>query len=961
MTVCAPQETTSEHDSITTLNGDIADEILMKTLTVGEAEKQKQEIHDAVNAALYGGDKWFLLDLHWYKQWKKYITGVIAEKDCMNEHPGPIDNSPLFDLTNKVLREHLLAGVNYNVINEEGWNKLINFYCLAPDQEPIQRYAVEHGRYSKEVKVEVYLIELTLSTFKDIERKVTRSYSKVNTVAKVAKDMKEIFSIPEEEEVRVWSRFVTCTYELINKMDLSLQDSSLSSGQILILEQKENGEWPRQTRTRSISSSSGLALSTSTDEGTSATSPISSGGYGSYASNSFGQRSKSTSKPGLCGLSNLGNTCFMNSALQCLSNTRPLMKYFMSNTHKHELNPTNPLGMNGKIAEAYGDLIHQMWNGHNSFFTPRHFKMQVGRFSPQFSGYQQQDSQELLAFLLDGLHEDLNRVKQKPYVELQDDKGRPDKIVAGEAWHNHSLRNSSIIVDLFHGQFKSTVECPECTKKSVTFDPFCYLSLPLPIKKERNLSVKFVPLEPSKSPVKLKLSVPKVSCAPALRNAVAKLTGADPKKLVIYDVYDSKMHKRFSDTDVLSHITDRDDIYVYETAIDSSLQDNDELVVLPVYFREIRNQNSSSSYPTSKYSYSSSQLFGTPLLVTFPKQSISSIEMYQIIVRSMKRFVTLPPPPKDDEEVIQTSDLPPVVDAVVDEEMSDLSSDEKNPFTNGDDDDDECKIKQDCNEKEEVIEEQTGDTTPHPYYLFDIYEVNAQGTQNMKKIEYSEEPFTLSGNMYLAMDWYPVTKKKYYKHKLAQLCKDHDSLRQTPPAKKDIQLQDCLSLFLSKEKLGEEDPWYCPDCKEHRQAFKKFDLWTLPKILIIHLKRFSYNRYWRDKLDVLVNFPVQNLDLTDHVINEGHGRAVYDLHGVSNHYGGLGGGHYTAYGINCFDGQWHYFDDSSVSPAESSSVVSKAAYVLFYTRRDDPENEIMNTSELISEDVFASSDDEKMD
>ena len=54
--------------------------------------------------------------------------------------------------------------------------------------------------------------------------------------------------------------------------------------------------------------------------------------------------------------------------------------------------------------------------------------MQVGRFAPQFSGYQQQDSQELLSFLLDGLHEDLNRVKQKPYVELQDDNGRPDEV-----------------------------------------------------------------------------------------------------------------------------------------------------------------------------------------------------------------------------------------------------------------------------------------------------------------------------------------------------------------------------------------------------------------------------------------------------------------------------------------------------------------------------------------------------
>lgn len=54
--------------------------------------------------------------------------------------------------------------------------------------------------------------------------------------------------------------------------------------------------------------------------------------------------------------------------------------------------------------------------------------MQVGRFAPQFSGYQQQDSQELLAFLLDGLHEDLNRIKKKPYIELRDADGRPDEV-----------------------------------------------------------------------------------------------------------------------------------------------------------------------------------------------------------------------------------------------------------------------------------------------------------------------------------------------------------------------------------------------------------------------------------------------------------------------------------------------------------------------------------------------------
>ena len=55
----------------------------------------------------------------------------------------------------------------------------------------------------------------------------------------------------------------------------------------------------------------------------------------------------------------------------------------------------------------------------------------VGRFAPQFSGYQQQDSQELMAFLLDGLHEDLNRIKKKPYVELKDANNRPDKVGSG--------------------------------------------------------------------------------------------------------------------------------------------------------------------------------------------------------------------------------------------------------------------------------------------------------------------------------------------------------------------------------------------------------------------------------------------------------------------------------------------------------------------------------------------------
>ena len=81
----------------------------------------------------------------------------------------------------------------------------------------------------------------------------------------------------------------------------------------------------------------------------------------------------------------------------------------------------------------------------------------IGKYAPRFNGYQQHDAQELLAFLLDGLHEDLNRVHDKPYVELSDSEGRSDVVVAQEAWENHLLRNRSIIVELFHGQLKSKV------------------------------------------------------------------------------------------------------------------------------------------------------------------------------------------------------------------------------------------------------------------------------------------------------------------------------------------------------------------------------------------------------------------------------------------------------------------------------------------------------------------------
>lgn len=82
------------------------------------------------------------------------------------------------------------------------------------------------------------------------------------------------------------------------------------------------------------------------------------------------------------------------------------------------------------------------------------------------------------------------------------------QVVAKEAWENHRLRNDSVIVDTFHGLFKSTLVCPECAKVSVTFDPFCYLTLPLPLKKDRVMEVFLVPADPCCRPTQVRTAAP---------------------------------------------------------------------------------------------------------------------------------------------------------------------------------------------------------------------------------------------------------------------------------------------------------------------------------------------------------------------------------------------------------------------------------------------------------------------
>ena len=275
-----------------------------------------------------------------------------------------------------------------------------------------------------------------------------------------------------------------------------------------------------------------------------------------------------------------------------------------------------------------------------SSFAPRNFKNVIGKYGPSFSGWQQQDSQEFLLFLLDGLQEDLNRVKKKPYVEKPDstDEMVHDPValrqMADKCWDIYKARSDSVITDLFAGMYKSTVICPVCDKVSIIFDPFNNLTLQLPIESLWSKPIFFFPL--NGRPISVAVDIDKNASFMALKEYVAgKFPGVEAQRMVVVEIYKNKFYKFFSDKTSISdeHIVDADQIAIYEIEakptnypppkkkssgfkMSNFNRDDDDIpegqsplaekMLVPVFHR--RGKDSSSKYPQK-------QLFGAPLFV----------------------------------------------------------------------------------------------------------------------------------------------------------------------------------------------------------------------------------------------------------------------------------------------------------------------------------------------------------
>lgn len=890
------------------------------------------------------GDTFYLITQRWWQHWIEYVNqdqpNNPNDASSVSEHcesvgsstlkkPNGIDNSDLISEAASEessagieIHDTLLEGRDYVLLPQEVWNQLHTWYGGGPS---LARKVISSGLSQTELAVEVYPLRLQLVMMPKGDCSTIR-ISKKETIGELHRRACEIFDL-NKEQVCIWDYYGRRKHALMNEMDRTLDDANIQMDQDILVEVlnnvnntvsgscmssiQNNGSLEKEATSilvepskSSLSIAGGLSASKGASRNYS-TELSQSQTPARESDNNSGVVGVSTrgSSGGLTGLLNLGNTCFMNSAIQCLVHTPEFAKYFREDYHQ-EINWQNPLGMVGELALAFGELLRKLWAPGRTPVAPRPFKAKLARFAPQFSGYNQHDSQELLAFLLDGLHEDLNRVKDKPYVKTRDADGRPDEEVADEYWENHIARNDSIIVDVCQGQYKSTLVCPVCNKVSVTFDPFMYLSLPLQSTITRAMTVTVFTCDGSALPTPFTVTVPKQGRCRDLIQALSNACSLKPsEKLLLVEVRNNIV-QRFLEDPLVSLSTIKDDEHLAAYRIPKLLKNTKYLQ----FIHRRREQGTSSNQTASGW-----KPYGTPL--------VSAISGDEAItrgdIRAMVRRMLSPLQRKSLENVdISGSSIPAAASDPCNDSGSGKASAELNTSRAENDDVNGSKVTAFPELQLQLVDESNE--------CIDL----SEGEDESIKISSS------SISIVVYIDWSQKLLESYDTHYVENLQEVFKYGHIPKKARNEpLSLYTCLEAFLREEPLVPEDMWLCPQCKERRQASKKLDLWRLPEVLVIHLKRFSYSRSMKHKLETFVNFPIHDFDLTNYIANKNNSqRQLYELYALTNHYGGMGSGHYTAYIKLLDENRWYNFDDSHISPINAEDVKSAAAYVLFYRR-----------------------------
>ncbi|XP_020575146.1 ubiquitin carboxyl-terminal hydrolase 9-like [Phalaenopsis equestris] len=888
--------------------------------TPEEERETIMELTREAEANLKEGDSAYVISARWWKDWQTYVGFDETELPHRCNHsnnvalknprrPGQLNNKELIsDGSNEgsdrpMLHMDLQEGMDYHLVDQRVWKKLLEWYKGGPE---IPRKVISEGINSRSLRVEVYPLVLKLIDARDNSQR-SIIMSRKASVRELYDEVCRLLKL-DQAQVSIWDYFNGEKHDLLENYDQTLEEAKIQMNQQILLERKANGALNSigldlTENVMALVPFEPSRLSTTTIAGGPALSNGISVGFGSSFLRDMEDGDDIISNGtkiddrGLTGLQNLGNTCFMNSAIQCLVHTPPLVEYFLQD-YTREINTKNPLGMQGELALSFGDLLRKLWSSGRTSVAPRAFKTKLARFAPQFSGYNQHDSQELLAFLLDGLHEDLNRVKNKPYIEVKDSDGRSDEEVAYESWKNHKARNDSIIVDVCQGQYKSTLVCPVCSKVSVTFDPFMYLSLPLPSTLTRSMNVTVFSGDGSALPMPFTVTVPKNGCCRDLVRALSIACCLESSEaLLVAEVLDHRIRYLENPFEALSNIKDEEHYVAYRLPAN-----HEKLVKLELVHVKAESFLSESQYILHR------KLVGVPLVTCLAKDANTGSDIRASIAAVLTPLLRK----KASPTACKDNGYGPSLDAYVSTDNTDNA-----PCSSG------------RNLSISNMEVDGSDQISH-------FQMSLTDDRCMRRTPINNDDNILPDScIRVALEWSDCELNLYDFSFLEDLPEIFKSVFMSKKTRQEaFTLFSCLETFMKEEPLGPDDMWYCPRCKQHRQATKKLDLWRLPEILVVHLKRFSYSRFLKNKLDTFVSFPVRNLDLSKYVLNkaatpQSH---VYELYAVSNHYGGLGGGHYTAYAKLIEEGTWYHFDDGHVSAVSEDAIKTSAAYVLFYRR-----------------------------
>jgi len=625
------------------------------------------------------------------------------------------------------------------------------------------------------------------------------------------------------------------------------------------------------------------------------------------------------------GLKNLGNTCFMNSSLQCISNIPQFMDFFLKGEFRSSLKVCGQATQTtqGRLAESYAKLLHALWE-EDEEVAPWDFKEVVGRFAERFTGNRQHDSMEFIEFLIDGLKEDCNRVKgRKLYVERADADGRDDEEVASEAGSKFLMRNDSDIDDLLVGFFKSSVTCPDesCCKESVAFDPFLSLKLPImsPEKsRTRSFKVAVVPLASSgRSMERHRVTIQKFGSIDVLVIAVAVAAGIDPKNCVLAEIFKARVYKFFEESDRLEDISSEDILIMYELEDAQAFKKPDtqrwglggDVQKGDLVF--VKNPMESDSQGNTELE---ENLYGIVVKVDedgdasirfdgLGQQWVFAAKLHNLVVDGAMHCDKRKMDPEDDAvytlkslinqfEGLEIDDMTWTISRLLEywnDSMVDVDADAEGEMPCP-----QCGVimsfrKAARNEEEapeyfgipivfcierdtpvnhlikEVRRELKTRNMPVKKSKWTFYKTRAgfssdPGTLLTDATDETEETIRFGERQYLAVEWEGEDNPPEAGEVLDDDLEDEEI--------DEVSLDMCFNWMTDREQLSEEDSVYCQSCQDFRQCFKKVDIWSLPPVLVLQLKRFEFTGVQRQRLNTKVHFPLEGLNLESFLLSQ---------------------------------------------------------------------------------------------